>query len=130
VTLTITRVTSSSATTTSVTSATCPTNSIVLSANCGCSNAGGTRNFGVLFVCEVAGNGGVVGCFVDASYNPNLPAPRGDIAIECLGGHQLDGTPLFVSIGAKAAQEAGELDDKAGEIRQSEQAHTAASQRH
>src|SRR6266568_183417 len=125
-TLVTTGISASSDTSTSVAAATCSSNSIVLSANCDCSNAGGTRNLGILFACNVAGNSGVVGCFVDTSFNPNLPLPRGDVTVVCLSGLQVDGTPLFVSHAAKAKQATNELETKLNELRQMELDHAAA----
>lgn len=123
-TLITTKFSASSEITTSVASVTCAPNSIVLSASCGCNNAGGTRNFGVLFGCNVAGNGGVVGCFNEAgTFNPGLPPPRGDISVVCLSGLQVDGTPLFAFPAAKASSDAGELERAERDLLDTERGH-------
>jgi hypothetical protein len=67
-----------------VVSALCPLNSTILSANCDCDNVSGTRNYGVLFACQLAGNGGVGGCFPEyGTYDPFLPSSRATITIVC-----------------------------------------------
>jgi hypothetical protein len=77
----------------------CPANSLIASANCDCSDEQQTRNFGVLFVCQVAGNGGVAGCFNEAgTYNSLLPTPLATVTLVCVSGVQNDGTsiePIF-----------------------------------
>ena len=80
---------------TGVASASCPSDRIVLSANCDCDYVNGTRNFGVLFGCQVAGNGGVAGCFAEGTtYNPLLPNPLATVHLRCLSGVTNDGTPI------------------------------------
>ena len=80
----------------------CPVNTIVGSAQCDCDYENGTRNFGVLFGCQVAGNGGVAGCFPEGTtYNPGLPMPLATITLVCVSGVQNDGTPI-VPIFSKA----------------------------
>lgn len=67
-----------------VTGAECPNNSSVISANCHCDNVDGTRNFGVLFLCNIAGNGALAGCFPEAStFNPLLPEPLATVITIC-----------------------------------------------
>jgi hypothetical protein len=106
---------------TSVTSVTCPANSLVLSASCECDDDGGTRNYGVLFACTVSGNGGVVGCFTDAAtYDPELSAPQGQVTIRCLSGLALDGSPLFVTPGLQAKQKTAELEARRGRLERTE----------
>jgi hypothetical protein len=125
--LTTSRVSASSDLSTSVVTAACPSNSLVLSASCSCQPAGGTRNHGVLFGCSVAGNAAIVGCHNEAlTYNPNLPPPRGDVTALCLGGVQVDGTPLFVTFGAKADEDTADVEAKEAEHRQAERDHAAA----
>jgi hypothetical protein len=115
---------------TGVASVSCPDNALVLSASCKCDYAGGTRNFGVLFACTVAGNGAVVGCFDEAgSFNPNLPPPRGDVAALCLSGANVDGVPLFVFHPAKARQDGEDLAAKVAEVRKAEDDRAAAARR-
>ncbi len=75
--------------------ASCPADTLLVSANCSCNSANGTRNFGVLMACDVAGNNGVVACFPEVvSFDPSLPPPRGDITVSCLTGLDNDGNPL------------------------------------
>jgi hypothetical protein len=62
----------------------CPAGSFVTSANCDCNNVNGTRNFGVLFGCQIAGNGVVGGCFDEAgTFDPFLPAPLATVTAMC-----------------------------------------------
>jgi hypothetical protein len=78
-----------------VAAAQCPSGTIVGSANCDCEGDGQTRNFGVMFGCNVAGNGGVAGCFPEgATYNPTLPVPVATITLVCASAIQNDGTPI------------------------------------
>jgi len=79
-----------------VASASCPVDTIVGSAQCDCDYASGTRNFGVLFVCQVAGNGGVAGCFPEgATYDPGLPSAIATVTLVCVSGVQNNGTPII-----------------------------------
>jgi hypothetical protein len=117
----------SSALSTGVVSVSCPSDSLVLSSSCSCDNANGTRNFGVLFGCEVTGNGAIVGCFSDAgSYNPNLPPPRGEVTALCVSGTNVNGDPLFVIHAAKAKEDTDKLMAKLAKVRQMELDHAAA----
>lgn len=78
-----------------VASATCPADRIAISANCDCDSENGARNAGVLFGCQVAGNGGVVGCFNEpVTFNPALPEPMATIVVGCISATTNDGTPL------------------------------------
>jgi hypothetical protein len=90
---------------TGVAGASCPSDRIVLSANCDCNYENGTRNYGVLFGCSVAGNGGVAGCYPEGtSYNPNLPSPLATVHLRCLSGITNNGTPIqptYVPLSAK-----------------------------
>ena len=73
----------------------CPADSLVGSAQCDCDSEAGTRNFGVLFGCQVAGNGGLAGCFPEAFlFDPNLPSALATVTIVCVSGVQNDGTPI------------------------------------
>lgn len=101
-------VSASSDTSTGVVSASCPTNELVGSANCDCNNANGTRNFGVLFACVIAGNGGLAGCFSDSgTFNQFLPPPRATVEVVCVSGVTNDGSPIIptFSLGSGAAVE-------------------------
>ena len=63
----------------------CPAGSFVTSANCGCDNVNGTRNFGVLFACEIAGNGAIAACFPEAgTYDSFLPNPQATVQAMCV----------------------------------------------
>ena len=78
-----------------VASASCPANTLVLSANCDCEGDGATRNYGILFVCQVAGNGGVAGCFPEGvTFNPQLLDPRATVEVVCGGAVRNDGTTI------------------------------------
>mgnify|MGYP001814806943 CR=1 FL=1 len=67
-----------------VVAAVCPSDTNVQSVSCDCDYMDGTRNFGVLFSCAVAGNGGVAGCFNEAAtYNPYLPPPMATARVVC-----------------------------------------------
>lgn len=71
----------------------CPAGTSIVSANCDCESVNGTRNFGVLFGCQVAGNGGASGCIADAgTFNPTLPGPRADLTVLCLEKGTVPGT--------------------------------------
>ena len=73
----------------------CPANSLVGSASCSCDGDGVGSNFGVLFACRVAGNGGVGGCYPEAgTFNPMLPASPASITLVCASAVQNDGTPI------------------------------------
>lgn len=74
----------------------CPINSLVGSANCDCDSEGGIRNFGVLFACVVASDGGVAACFPEGvTFDPLLPSPLATVTIVCVSGVQNDGTPII-----------------------------------
>ena len=78
-----------------VVSSSCPAHSLVGSAGCICEGDGDTSNFGILFACSVAGNGGVAGCFQDGSlFDPQLPPPPVTITLVCVSAVQNDGTPI------------------------------------
>lgn len=64
---------------------TCPPDASPVSANCDCDDVNGSRNFGVLFACQVASDGAVAACFPEAiTYNPNLPFPRATVVGLCV----------------------------------------------
>lgn len=78
-----------------VAGAQCPADRLVVSANCNCDSVDGTRNIGVLFGCNVAGNGGVAGCFPEVvTFDPALPPPLASITVVCLSGRTNDGMPI------------------------------------
>lgn len=78
----------------SVASATCPASTLPVGATCDCSNANGTRNFGVLFACQITATGAAAGCYNEAySYDPLLPEPLARVNAVCLGATSNDGTP-------------------------------------
>lgn len=112
---------------TGIASVTCPSNTLVLSASCSCSNASNTRNFGVLFGCEVTPIGAIAGCFADAATNNfNLPPPRATVTAQCLGAVQADGTraptfPLLKSAEQKTKEATGP-DSFASKLNQMQQA--------
>lgn len=65
---------------------TCPSSTSIVSVACDCSDSNRTRNFGHLFSCSIAGNGGIAGCQSDAAvFNPTKPFPLATVVIECLG---------------------------------------------
>ena len=75
--------------------AACPASSIVLSANCDCSDVGGTQNFGVLFVCQLSGNSGIGACLSHGSlFDPLLPPPRATVTAICFAATANDGSVL------------------------------------
>jgi hypothetical protein len=79
-----------------VASAVCPNDTLVLSANCDCDGDGTSRNYGVLFACVVAGNGGVAGCFYEGlTYNQFLLDPRATVEVVCGGAVRNDGTTIL-----------------------------------
>ena len=79
-----------------VASASCPNDTLVLSANCDCEGDGSTRNFGVLFVCQVSGNGGVAGCFPEGvTFNPSLLDSLATVEVKCGGAVRNDGTTIL-----------------------------------
>ncbi len=74
----------------------CPSDTLVLSANCDCDGDGETRNFGVLFICQVSGNGGVAGCFPEgATFNQFLLDPLATVVVNCGGAVRNDGTTIL-----------------------------------
>lgn len=76
-----------------VTSVACPANTLPVGATCDCSNSGGTRNFGVLFACQINATGAAAGCYNEAfSYDPQLPDPLARVNAVCLGATLSDGT--------------------------------------
>ena len=90
----IRRVSASSGT--GVASVSCPTNSLVVSANCHCDPESNTRNYGVLFGCTVAGNGGVVGCFPEGvTYDPTKPMPNAYLNLECISARTNAGNEII-----------------------------------
>jgi len=109
----ISSVAAASDTSTGVVSTSCASNQLVVSANCSCDNVNGARNFGILFHCRVAGNGGVAGCFPEGvTYDPQLPPPEATIEVVCASGVTNDGTPItpVFSSAVSAAPNAGKLD--------------------
>jgi len=104
-----------------VATATCPANSVAMSANCNCDYVNGTRNLGVLIACQVAGNGGVAACLPEGVlYKSSLPLPRTNIKLICLAGQRIDGStiaPVPLASGTEGAgrqktskEQADELD--------------------
>ena len=79
----------------SVAGVSCPSDTFtfVVSASCGCDHEDGVRNFGVLAACALQGNGAVALCYVDHTFDPNLPPPLARIGAICLGGTSADGSP-------------------------------------
>ncbi len=78
-----------------VVSASCPANNLVVSANCDCDGDGTTRNFGILFGCQVAGNGGVGGCLPEAiTFDPFIADPTVTVNLVCAGAQRNDGTVI------------------------------------
>ncbi|WP_018234235.1 hypothetical protein [Thioalkalivibrio thiocyanodenitrificans] len=64
----------------------CPEDTLLLSANCECDDANGTRNYGVLSTCTIAGSAGIAGCMPEALlYNPQARWPRAVVYVRCLG---------------------------------------------
>ena len=87
-----------------VAGASCPAGSFVTSANCDCDNVSGTRNYGVLFSCMIAGNGALAACFPEAfSYDPFLPSPLATVQAMCAGTI----SPASATSAAKSADAAG-----------------------
>lgn len=79
-----------------VADALCPADTLVLSANCHCEGDGTSRNFGVLFFCQVSGNGGVAGCIPEGlTYNQFLLDPRATVEVVCGGAVRNDGTTIL-----------------------------------
>ena len=113
---------------TTVATASCPVNTLVMSANCACDSAGG-RNLGSLFVCDVAGSGGGVGCYLEyGSYNPSLLFPKGRVTVQCLGAISNDGVriptsliPVASSDGTTKSATAKSADTLAAELSAAEQ---------
>ena len=100
-------------TSTGVVSTSCASNELVVSANCSCDNLGGTRNYGVLFHCRVAGNGGVAGCFPEGTlFDAQLPPPQATIEVVCASGVTNDGTPItpIFSSAVSSSPNVGKLD--------------------
>ena len=61
--------------------------------------------FGVLFGCNVTGNGAVGGCFSESAlFDSRLPPPRARVAAQCVGAHAVDGAqiPVTLAIGSDA----------------------------
>jgi len=116
-----------------VASTLCPVETFASSANCDCDSGGGTRNYGILFGCQLAGNGGVAGCFPDGfSYNPGLPAPIAAITLVCISAVRNDGTPIFPKAGpplsAKADVDAMEFETAVNKARTAVSGYTNALQ--
>jgi len=93
---------------TGVASVQCPIDTIAVSANCGCDNDNGTRNFGVLFGCSTAGNAAVGGCF-SYLHDDSKPLPAVQVSVRCLGGKTNDGTPLTRVLGMEIKMQSDEL---------------------
>lgn len=73
----------------------CPANTLLSSVNCDCDSAGGSRNYGILFACNYAGNGGVAGCFPEAAtYNPSLPSANATVGLICIAAVTNDGSVI------------------------------------
>lgn len=93
-----------SASATSIASKACPPNRLAVGASCDCDDVNGTRNYGVLFACQVTASGGVAGCYIESgTYDPFLPPPLATVTAVCLGAVTNDGTvwtPLSASSAA------------------------------
>lgn len=75
----------------------CPVNSIPVSANCECTNHNGTANFGVLIACQIATDGGVVGCAHEAiTANFLIPPPEAIVHAMCVSAVRQDGSQVLV----------------------------------
>lgn len=100
-----------------VVSISCPVDSLVGSANCNCDSEAGSRNFGVLFSCEIAGNGGIAGCFDESgTFNPNLPPPLATVTLVCVSGIQNDGTPITPVSFKGAASAISKIDESGSDL--------------
>ena len=86
----------------------CPVDTLPMSASCSCNSVDGTRNFGVLFACEVAGNGALAACF-DYQIDFSLPPPLATVRAQCLGGQTNDGTPLVRIFGMEIKTQSDEF---------------------
>lgn len=63
-----------------------------------------TRDFGILFSCSVAGNGGVAGCFDDGlTFNPFLVPPVATVELRCGSGVTNDGQILMPELLSESA---------------------------
>lgn len=98
-----------------VASASCPADSLSVSANCNCDSVSGTRDFGVVFSCQMAGNGGVAGCFdYPDTYRP---AARAYLTLACVRVTTTDGrippvTPISSSGGGGLQKTSREMADE------------------
>jgi hypothetical protein len=89
----------------------CPDNTLVGSASCICDDDDGSRNFGMLFACSVAGNGAVAGCFPEGvTFNPQLPVPLATVTATCVSAVQNDGEPIEPIFFIATAMGASKLD--------------------
>jgi hypothetical protein len=105
-----------------VASVSCPSNSTVVSANCDCDYVNDTRNWGFLFGCQVAGNGGVVGCFADSfAWVPFKPEAWATVTVVCLsqgttasaGGASLQGVPTDTELDIELSAALKRMQDQA-----------------
>lgn len=104
-----------SASATSVASKTCPSNRLAIAASCDCDSVDGTRNYGVLFACQVTASGGIAACFADSgTYDPYLPPPLATVTAVCLGAISNDGT-IWTPLSASSAATMIEPQITAGE---------------
>ena len=93
---------------TGVASALCPTNSLVVSASCGCDNRVRYSELRGFVRLRVAGNGGVAGCFADSgTYNPAKANPLAKLALVCISartnaGNEIAPVPVSASGGVSA----------------------------
>ena len=106
-----------------VSSALCPAGTLVTGVGCDCSSQSGSRNFGVLFFCNLGGNGGVAGCFPEGTtFDPNKPVPLASITVKCLGATQTDGDSLTPAT-SKSLAAKDELERSLSEVDAQAQTH-------
>ena len=93
-----------SASATSIASKACASNRLAVAASCDCDDVNGTRNYGVLFACQVTASGAVAGCYIESgTYDPFLPPPLATVTAVCLGATLSDGTAWTPVAAASAA---------------------------
>lgn len=101
----------------SVASASCPASSAIVGIGCSCLDGNGTKNLGVLFGCDMAGNGGVAGCSPEAiTFNPNKAFSDARVTVQCLSG----GSGITSRSAPKSTEDldamADEMRSKIGEV--------------
>jgi len=92
--------------------ATCPVDTVAVSADCACTGDGITANFGVLNACFVIPDGAVAVCFDDFSFDVTLPFSNALVGATCVGGTLVNGAAAFPTPQPAIVAQKSQVSDK------------------